>query len=135
LKKNAATSKYQVATFGGLAAASYITGSDLSVLAIGGFSGTDPSPTLAQFEKLVASGQLKYVVGADIVGMGGGMAPGSSSAVQTNESASSQIDTWVSTNCQTEEYLGDSGATTDTSNAPPAFFGNDQNPILYSCKN
>jgi hypothetical protein len=44
------------------------------VIPIGGFSGSDPAPTLAQFKKMVADGQITYFVGG---GMGGGSQPGS----------------------------------------------------------
>ena len=31
-------------------------------MAIGGFNGTDPAPTLAQFEKYVAEGKIHYFI-------------------------------------------------------------------------
>lgn len=31
-------------------------------MAIGGFNGTDPAPTLAQFEQYVAQGRIHYVL-------------------------------------------------------------------------
>jgi 4-amino-4-deoxy-L-arabinose transferase-like glycosyltransferase len=31
-----------------------------SLMAIGGFTGSDPSPTLAQFQQYVADGQVRY---------------------------------------------------------------------------
>jgi hypothetical protein len=43
-------------------------------MAIGGFSGSDPTPTLAQFEKLVASHEIHYYVA------GGGGAGGAGGA-------------------------------------------------------
>lgn len=36
---------------------------------IGGFNGTDPSPTLAEFETLVADGRIHYFIGGG--GFGG----------------------------------------------------------------
>ena len=36
--------------------------SRLPVITIGGFSGSDPAPTAAQLERLVSSGQLRYVL-------------------------------------------------------------------------
>jgi 4-amino-4-deoxy-L-arabinose transferase-like glycosyltransferase len=48
------------------------------VMAIGGFNGTDPSPTLAQFEADVAAGKIHYFLGS--AGGGGGFGGGSSSA-------------------------------------------------------
>ena len=49
-------------------AAGYQLASDEPVMAIGGFNGTDPAPTLAQFEKYVAEGKIHYF----IAGGGGG---------------------------------------------------------------
>ncbi len=53
-------------------------------MAVGGFNGTDPSPTLAQFKEYVADGRIHYFIAG---GMGGGMGGGSGS--------SSQITSWV----------------------------------------
>jgi 4-amino-4-deoxy-L-arabinose transferase-like glycosyltransferase len=36
-----------------------------SLMAIGGFTGGDPSPTLAQFQQLVADGQVRYFIASD----------------------------------------------------------------------
>ena len=46
------------------------------VMAMGGFSGSDPAPTLDQLQSLVASGQLRYV----LLG-GGGPGGGSKSDI------------------------------------------------------
>ncbi len=43
-------------------AAGYQLASDEPVMAIGGFNGTDPAPTLAQFEKYVAEGKIHYFI-------------------------------------------------------------------------
>ena len=48
----------------------------LAVVAIGGFNGTDPSPTLAQFQAMVAKHEIHYYVGRGSSSFGGG--PGSS---------------------------------------------------------
>src|SRR5207247_10433405 len=53
----------------------------LPVMAMGGFNGGDPAPTLAQLQAYVASGQLRYVL---IGGRGGGP-----------DGGSSEISTWV----------------------------------------
>jgi hypothetical protein len=43
------------------------------VMAIGGFNGTDPAPTLAEFQQLVAQGKVHYFIGATgRGGLGGG---------------------------------------------------------------
>jgi 4-amino-4-deoxy-L-arabinose transferase-like glycosyltransferase len=42
------------------------------IMSIGGFDGTDPAPTLAQFERYVAEHKIHYFVGASAHGFGGG---------------------------------------------------------------
>jgi hypothetical protein len=51
-------------------------------MAIGGFNGTDPAPTLARFEQYVAQGRIHYFLGS-----GGGFGGGSGT--------SSEISRWV----------------------------------------
>ena len=41
------------------------------MLAIGGFNGSDPAPTLAEFEALVAKGEIHYYVGRGSNSFGG----------------------------------------------------------------
>ncbi|WP_329004140.1 glycosyltransferase family 39 protein [Kribbella sp. NBC_00709] len=57
------------------------------IMAIGGFNGTDPAPSLAEFEQLVAQGKVHYFIGSG----GGGMMGG-------RDGTSSEIATWVSEN-------------------------------------
>ncbi|WP_406437753.1 glycosyltransferase family 39 protein [Streptomyces sp. NBC_00631] len=85
------SSKYTwvAAAIGAQNAASYQLSTGDAVMAIGGFNGTDPSPTLAQFEKYVAEGKIHYFISS---GTGGGMMGGSSSGT------SSQISSWVEKN-------------------------------------
>jgi hypothetical protein len=59
------------------------------VLAIGGFNGTDPTPTLAQFEVYVRAGRIHYFIA------GGGFGPGTASS-----SDSSAITQWVESHFQ-----------------------------------
>jgi 4-amino-4-deoxy-L-arabinose transferase-like glycosyltransferase len=66
--------------------ASYQLAVGKPVMSIGGFNGSDPSPTLAQFEKDVSAGRIHYFIG-DSSGMGGGGMGASGT--------SSQITTWV----------------------------------------
>jgi len=51
------------------------TGGD-PVMAIGGFSGSDPAPTLAEFQQMVASHEVHYFVAGAGTGFGGGGFPG-----------------------------------------------------------
>ena len=43
-------------------AAGYQLASGEPVMAIGGFNGTDPAPTLAQFERYVSEGKIHYFI-------------------------------------------------------------------------
>lgn len=88
LKADADDYTWAAAAIGAQNAASYQLATDESVMAIGGFNGTDPSPTLAQFKEYVADGKIHYFISS---GSGGGMG-GSSSGT------SSQITSWVEGN-------------------------------------
>ncbi len=57
-------------------------------MAIGGFSGTDDSPTLAQFQAYVKDGKISYFIAG---GQGGGGRGGSTSSA-------SAITSWVEAN-------------------------------------
>jgi hypothetical protein len=48
-------------------------------MAIGGFNGSDPSPTHAQFKQYVADGQIHWFIAGG--GMGGGPAGNGSNAI------------------------------------------------------
>ncbi|UYY82282.1 glycosyltransferase family 39 protein [Arthrobacter sp. YA7-1] len=73
--------KWSAATVGANSAAALELGSDTSVMAIGGFSGSDPFPTLDQFRQMVAAGQISYFVpGSPFGGPGGQGAPGKAGA-------------------------------------------------------
>ena len=64
-------------------------------MAIGGFNGTDPSPTLAQFQQLVAAGDVHYF----IAGGGCSAVPAvPAGRVARRPSTSSAITSWVTTN-------------------------------------
>jgi hypothetical protein len=58
------------ATIDANSAAGYQLATDDPIMAIGGFNGTDPTPTLAQFEQYVAQGRIHYFLGSG--GFGGG---------------------------------------------------------------
>ncbi|HEY5820475.1 MAG TPA: glycosyltransferase family 39 protein [Propionibacteriaceae bacterium] len=64
------------ATTGSQSAATYQLATELPVMAIGGFTGGDPSPTLAQFQADVSGGKIHYYVsGGNRGGPGGGDGP------------------------------------------------------------
>jgi 4-amino-4-deoxy-L-arabinose transferase-like glycosyltransferase len=74
-----ANTRWAAATVGSQGAASMMLSTGTAVMAIGGFSGGDPSPTLAQFQEYVANGQIHYFVSGG--GTGGG--PGRSNEIAT----------------------------------------------------
>ncbi|MEU2776753.1 glycosyltransferase family 39 protein [Streptomyces sp. NPDC007162] len=88
LETDASDYTWVAAAVGAQNAASYQLSTGDAVMAIGGFNGTDPSPTPAQFKKYVADGKIHYFVSS---GTGGGMG-GSSTGT------SSQITSWVEKN-------------------------------------
>jgi 4-amino-4-deoxy-L-arabinose transferase-like glycosyltransferase len=63
--------QWAAAVVGSTNAAGYQLASGAPVLALGGFNGTDPAPTLAEFQRLVADAKIHYYIHAK-VGFGGG---------------------------------------------------------------
>jgi len=61
------------------------------IMAIGGFNGTDPAPSLAEFKQLVAQGKIHYFIGGGGGGFGGG-----------RNGTSNEIATWVAQNFQAQ---------------------------------
>lgn len=89
------------ASTGSQNAASYQLATNKAVMAIGGFNGTDPSPTLAQFKQYVADGKIHYYISGG--GMGGGMgrtgeARGGFGGMGGSSGTASSISTWVEAN-------------------------------------
>ena len=62
LQADASQYTWVAATVNSNKAAGYQLASGDPVMAIGGFNGTDPAPTLAQFEKYVAEGKIHYFI-------------------------------------------------------------------------
>jgi 4-amino-4-deoxy-L-arabinose transferase-like glycosyltransferase len=75
------TTRWAAATAGAQSAASLELASGASVIAIGGFTGSDPAPTLAQFEAWVAAGEVHYFIAGGNGGGPGGGGSGSGSAI------------------------------------------------------
>jgi 4-amino-4-deoxy-L-arabinose transferase-like glycosyltransferase len=72
LEANKGAAKYLVAVQSSNAATPLILATDEPVMAMGGFNGGDPAPTLEQFKAMVAAGEIRYV----LVGSSGGSRPG-----------------------------------------------------------
>jgi 4-amino-4-deoxy-L-arabinose transferase-like glycosyltransferase len=78
LVANKGTATWIVAVSGAQEAGSIELASGEAVMAMGGFSGSDPAPTLAQLREYVRSGQLRFVLVGGAGGPGGGFGGGSS---------------------------------------------------------
>jgi hypothetical protein len=113
LKANSANFTWVAAAIGSNSAAGYQLATQLPVMPIGGFNGSDPSPTLDQFKALVAAGEIHYFVSGGAFGGGGagqatggfggggaGQAAGGGSTTG-GSSASSAISSWVQGNFKT----------------------------------
>jgi 4-amino-4-deoxy-L-arabinose transferase-like glycosyltransferase len=70
----ATSSKWAAAVVGDQSAATLELATGKAVISIGGWSGSDNSPTLAQFERYVAAGQVRYLIASGGTTMGGGSA-------------------------------------------------------------
>ncbi len=81
--------RWTAATVGANNAAGYQLASGQAIMAIGGFNGTDPTPTLAQFQAYVRAHTIHYFI-AGGGGFGGG--PGGGSGT------SSELAQWVESN-------------------------------------
>ena len=92
-------------------ASPYILYTGQEVLAMGGFTGSVPEPTLARVKELVSSGQLRYFL---VDGTGAGPAAGPGSAHPTTQAIAS----WVTNSCATiaaSDYGGTSSGTSASS--------------------
>jgi 4-amino-4-deoxy-L-arabinose transferase-like glycosyltransferase len=86
LTEDASSYTWVAAAVGSNSAAGYQLATEEPVMAIGGFNGSDPSPTLEQFQQYVADGEIHYFI-ASGGGFGGGPGAGGT--------GSSEIATWV----------------------------------------
>ena len=92
LEQDASSYKWVAATEGSEEAAPLELATGDAVMAIGGFNGTDPWPTLAVFKELVAKHEVHYYVGQGSQSFGGGQ-------------GSSAIASWVAAHF-TKETVG-----------------------------
>ncbi|AWK71147.1 glycosyl transferase [Rhodococcus oxybenzonivorans] len=86
LEVNADDYTWVAAAIGSNSAAGYQLATEDPVMPIGGFNGSDPSPTLEQFQQYVTNGEIHYFISG---GRGGGMGGGGTA---------SEITTWVQEN-------------------------------------
>jgi hypothetical protein len=82
LEENSDSYTWVAAAIGSNAASGYQLATEDPVMPIGGFNGSDPSPTLAEFQQYVADGEIHWFIA------GGGMGGGASGT-------SAEISEWV----------------------------------------
>src|SRR5699024_8368928 len=87
LAEDASDYTWAAAVKGANQAAGYQLALDEPVMAIGGFNGTDPSPTLEEIKQLVAEGRIHYFIASGSGGVG-----------SAASSTSSEIAAWVEAN-------------------------------------
>jgi len=85
LKTDAAAYTWTAATVGSDNAAGYQLATGTPVMAVGGFNGTDPSPTLTEFQNDVAQGKIHFFISGKMFGPRGGAASGSRDATEIAE--------------------------------------------------
>ena len=81
------------AGIGSQTAAGYQLATGFPVMAIGGFNGSDPSPTLEQFQQYVAEGRIHYFIASSTGGGPGG-------------NGTSEISSWVQANFESTTVDG-----------------------------
>ncbi|SDL32356.1 glycosyltransferase family 39 protein [Arthrobacter sp. ok362] len=82
--------KWSAIVSGATQAASLELATGTSVIALGGWNGGDPYPTLAQFQAMVDRGEIGYFISGGMGGMGGG------------RGGNSEVTTWVAANYQAQ---------------------------------
>jgi 4-amino-4-deoxy-L-arabinose transferase-like glycosyltransferase len=95
LEADAHSYTWVAATVNSNSAAGYQLATDDPVMAIGGFNGTDPAPTVAQFERDVADKKIHYFISG-----GGGLGSGSSGTT------AGQITQWVESHFSAQTLNG-----------------------------
>ncbi|WP_284763448.1 glycosyltransferase family 39 protein [Arthrobacter sp. efr-133-R2A-63] len=87
------TTKWSASVSGATQAASLELATNTNVIALGGWNGGDPYPTLAQFQDMVAKGQIGYYIEGGGMGGGGGFG---------GQSGNSEVASWVQANFQAQ---------------------------------
>jgi hypothetical protein len=87
------TTKWSAIVSGATQAASLELATNTIVIALGGWNGGDPYPTLAQFQDMVSKGEIGYFIQGG--GIGGGMGGG-----MGGRGGNSEVAAWVQANFQ-----------------------------------
>ncbi|GLY90076.1 glycosyltransferase family 39 protein [Actinoallomurus iriomotensis] len=104
LQKNRGGATWLLAVSSAMSASSIIIKTGEPVMAMGGFTGSDPAMTVSKLQQYVKSGKLRFVM------VGGGGPPG----------GSSDVTSWVTKNCQAvkaSEYGGTSTSSSQQQNS------------------
>lgn len=72
LSENSGSFTWAAAAIGSQRAAGYQLATQLAVMPLGGFNGSDPSPTLKQFQALVAADRIHYFIAGTVGRSNGG---------------------------------------------------------------
>jgi 4-amino-4-deoxy-L-arabinose transferase-like glycosyltransferase len=108
LDEDASSYRWVAAAIGSNSASGFQLASGHPVMPIGGFNGSDPSPTLAQFKQYVADGDIHWFI-AEGGGFGGGMGPGMGRGpgqMGGSSTTASEISEWVTANYTTTTVDG-----------------------------
>jgi 4-amino-4-deoxy-L-arabinose transferase-like glycosyltransferase len=100
LVSNRGSASWIVAANSAQEAGSIELATGLPVMAMGGFTGSDPAPTLAQLQGYIASGKLRFVLASGRMGGGAGGLPG------VGGTGTSDRTTWVTSTCKAVSYGG-----------------------------
>jgi hypothetical protein len=95
LKTDASHFTWVAAAVGANSAAGYQLATDDPVMAIGGFNGTDPAPSLQQFKQYVRDGRIHFFVPGQSFG---GAGRGFGSFGSATQDVGSAITQWVEAN-------------------------------------
>ncbi|MDM5337234.1 glycosyltransferase family 39 protein [Fictibacillus enclensis] len=120
LKKHYNGEKYLVATESSQSAAPIILNTDYAVMAMGGFSGSDPALTPQSLEKMVKAGEIKYflISGGSNGRMGG--------------KGNQEVNDWIKKNC--EKVPSSEWSSNNNKEKSTMSFGPSQNQTLYVYK-
>ncbi|MDX6740266.1 glycosyltransferase family 39 protein [Actinocorallia sp. A-T 12471] len=95
LRADADRYTWAAAVIGSNNAAGYQLATGAPVMAVGGFNGTDPAPTLARFQKLVAEGRVHYFIESSMFGTS-----------QNGSTEAQRIADWVAANYSPQRIVG-----------------------------
>jgi hypothetical protein len=144
LMANQGSAKYLVATTGSMSAAPLIIATGKPILPMGGFSGGDPAPTAAQLERMVRTGELRFVLagGPGRPGSPGGfVSPGGPGGPGDAGSRGGGRTEWVQEHCGIVDPAAYAGAVESTDPRAPRVAAGPTDPTaprrgvqqLYDC--